>query len=88
MNTDFIDQSPDGEAPGMLNTVDPLKSYASTSMLYDSTGSRGFLRKYPQKRSLMSSIMRTNQTFMRYFMLDFHSKQLVIFSDSSGENAQ
>ena len=54
-------------------------------MLYDKNGSRGFLQKRPEQRSFFSSITG-KETYLRYFMLDFDKRQLIIFSGDVSES--
>ena len=68
-----------------VREVDPSRGYISRSMLYDKNGSRGFLQKRPEQRSFFSSITG-KETYLRYFMLDFDKRQLIIFSGDVSES--
>lgn len=62
---------------GLVKTLRPPKDsiqvnldreYACQNLLYDTSGCRGFLKKYPEKAGLFE--MMTGATYMRYFLLD------------------
>lgn len=64
--------------------MDPTRGYISRSMLYDKNGSRGFLKKRPESKSLLASITG-KETYLRYFLLDFDKRELIIFSGDVNE---
>ena len=53
-------------------------------MLYDKNGSRGFLQKRPEKKSILASITG-KETYLRYFLLDFDKRVFIIFSGDVNE---